>query len=48
MDPERSPERIFPAHPLDQITQDAINPRPPYLILGFLTSEDFDASAMPT
>jgi hypothetical protein len=33
VDPRRTPARIFPDRPLDQITQIAINPRPPCPIL---------------
>src|SRR5450759_5548470 len=42
------PIERFPAHPPDQITQAAINLRSPCPISGFPTSEDFEASAMPT
>jgi len=47
MDPGCAPQRVFPAHPPDQITQATID-LPPYPISGFPTPEDFEASAMPT
>ena len=37
----------FLAHPLDQITQATINPRPPCPISRFPAPESFEASAMP-
>ena len=48
MDSGCTPQRVFPAHPLDQITQATIDLRPPCPILGFPTPEHFEASAMPT
>jgi hypothetical protein len=48
MDPGRTPQRVFPAHLLDKITQTTIDLRPPCPISGFPTPEDFEASAMPT
>jgi hypothetical protein len=48
MDSGRAPQRVFPAHPPDQITQATIDLRPPCPISGFPTPEDFEASAMPT
>jgi hypothetical protein len=48
MDPGCAPQRVFPTHPLDQITQATIDLRPPCPILGFPTPEHFEASAMPT
>lgn len=47
MDPGCSPQWVFPAHPLDQITQAPIDPRPPCPVSRFPTSERFKASAMP-
>jgi hypothetical protein len=48
MDPGCAPQRVFPAHPPDQITQATIDLRPPCPFSGFPTPEDFEASAMPT
>ncbi len=42
-----APPWVFPAHPLDHITQAAIDLRPPCPILRFPTSIRFEASAMP-
>src|SRR5262249_23513752 len=42
-----APQWVFSAHPLDQITQAAIDLWPPYPISGFPTPESFKASAMP-
>ena len=47
MDPGCAPQRVFPAHPLDQITQATIDLRPPCPISGFPTPEDFETSPMP-
>jgi len=47
MDPGSAPQRVFPAHPLDQIPQAAIDLWPPYPISGFPTPEHFETSAMP-
>jgi hypothetical protein len=47
MDPGCAPQSGFPAHPLDQIPQAAIDLWPPYPISGFPTPERFKASAMP-
>src|SRR5208282_2317174 len=47
MDPRRSPQRVFPAYPLDQITQATINSRPSCPISRFPTPKGFKASAMP-
>ena len=47
MDPGCAPQRVFPAHPLDQIPQATINLWSPCPVSGFPTSEDFEASAMP-
>ena len=47
MDPGRAPLRVFPAHPLDEITQPAIDLWPPCPISGFPTPERFKASPMP-
>jgi hypothetical protein len=48
MDPGCAPQRVFSAHPLDQIAQAAINLWPPYPISGFPTPEHFETSAMPS
>ena len=48
MDPGRAPQPVFPAHPLDEITQAAIDLRAPRPISGFPPPEHFEASAMPT
>jgi hypothetical protein len=48
MDPGCTPNRVFSAHPLDQITQAAIDPRPPHAISRFPTPKDFEADAMPS
>jgi hypothetical protein len=47
MDPGRTPPWVFPAHPLDQITQVAIDLRPPCPISRFPTPKHLEASAMP-
>jgi hypothetical protein len=47
MDPGCAPQRVFSAHPLDQIPQAAIDLWPPYPISGFPTPERFKAGAMP-
>jgi hypothetical protein len=47
MDPGRTPQRVFRAHPLDKITQTTIDHRPPCPISRFPTPEDFETSAMP-
>jgi len=48
MDPGYTPTWVFPVHPPDQITQAAIDLRPPCPISQFPMPEDFEASAMPT
>jgi hypothetical protein len=48
MDPGRTPPWVFPAHPLDHITQAAIDLGPPCPITGFPTPKYFETSAMPT
>ena len=47
MDPGRAPQRVFPAHPLDQITQATIDLRPPCPMSRFPTPESFEPGAMP-
>src|SRR4029453_11980283 len=47
MDPRCAPQSVFPAHPLDQIPQAAIDLWPPYPISGFPTPERFKASTTP-
>ena len=47
MDPGRAPQRVFPAYPLDKITQATVDLRPPCPISGFPTPEHFKTSAMP-
>jgi len=48
MDPGRVPLRVFLAHPLNEITQAAINPRPPCPLSRFPAPESFEAYAMPS
>src|ERR1035437_977141 len=48
MDPGCAPQRVFPAHPPNQITQASIDPRPPCPIARFPTPEDFEVGAMPS
>jgi len=48
MDPGRAPLRVFLAHPLNEITQAAINPRPPCPLSRFPAPESFEAYAMPS
>lgn len=38
---------VFPAHPLDQISQATVNLRPPYPIARFPAPEHFESSAVP-
>ena len=47
MDPGRTPHWVFSAHPLDQITQAAIDLRPPCPISRFPTPEHFETSTVP-
>jgi hypothetical protein len=47
MDPWRSPQRIFSAHPLDEITQATIDLRPPRPILRFPAPISLETSTMP-
>ena len=47
MDPGCAPQWVFPAHPLDKITQAAINFRPPCPVSRFPAPEDFEARTMP-
>ena len=42
-----APQRVFPAHPPNQITQAPIDLRPPCTVSGFPTPERLKASAMP-
>ena len=42
-----APQRVFPAHPLDQITQAPIDLRTPCPLSGFPAPESFEALAMP-
>jgi len=48
MDPGRAPQRVFPAHPPDQIPQAAIDLWPPCPISGFPAPEHCETSAMPS
>jgi hypothetical protein len=48
MDPGRTPPWVFSAHPLDQITQAAIDLRPPCPFSRFPTPEHLEVSATPT
>src|SRR5512139_3819583 len=47
MDPRCAPQRVFPAHPLDQIAQVTIDLWPPCSVSGFPTPESFEPGAMP-
>ena len=47
MDPERAPQRVFLAHPLDEVTQATIDLRAPCPLSGFPPPESFPARAMP-
>jgi hypothetical protein len=47
MDPGRSPQQVFLAHPSDEIAYLMIDLRPPCPISGFPTPEDFETSPMP-
>jgi hypothetical protein len=47
MDPGCAPQRVFPTHPLDQITQATINLGTPCPISRFPTPKHLEASAMP-
>ena len=47
MDPRRAPQRIFLAHPLNEITQPTIDLRAPCPLSGFPAPEGFEAGAMP-
>src|SRR6266513_4504949 len=47
MDPGRAPQRIFLAHPLDEITQATIDLRAPCPLAGFPAPESLPARAMP-
>ena len=47
MDPGRAPQRVFLAHPLNEITQATIDLRAPCPLAGFPAPESFPARAMP-
>ena len=47
MDPGRTPLRIFPAYPSNEITQAMIDLRAPCPLAGFPAPESFEATAMP-
>jgi len=47
MNPGCAPKWVFPTHPPDQISQAAINPRPPCPIMRFPTPKHSETSAMP-
>ena len=47
MYPRRAPLRIFLAHPLNEITQAAVDLWAPYPLSGFPAPESFEAHAMP-
>ena len=47
MDSRRAPKWVFPTHPPDQISQTAINLRPPCPLSGFPAPKSFEAGAMP-
>src|SRR5205807_5638243 len=42
MDPGRAPQRVFLAHPLNEITQATIDLRAPYPLSGFPAPESFE------
>ena len=46
-DANLAPQWVFSAHPLDKITQAAINFRPPCPVSRFPAPEDFEARTMP-
>ena len=45
MDPGRAPQRVFPAHPLDEITQTTINLWPPCLFRDFQRQKALNPAA---
>ena len=47
MDPRRAPQRVFLAHPLDEITRATIDLRPPCPLAGFPAPEGFEPRTMP-
>ena len=47
MDPGRTPLRVFPAYPSNEITQAMIDLRAPCPLAGFPAPESFEATAMP-
>src|SRR5207248_7269265 len=47
MDPGRAPQRVFLAHPLNEVTQATIDLRAPCPLAGFPAPERFQASTMP-
>lgn len=47
MDPRCAPQRVFLAHPSDEITQATIALRAPYPLSRFPAPERFEARAMP-
>ena len=47
MDPRCTPQRVFPAHPQDDITQVTIDLRSPCPFLRFPAPESLEASTMP-
>ena len=48
MDPGRTPQWVFPAHSLDQITQASVNPRPPCPIARLPAPDHSKSSAVPS
>jgi hypothetical protein len=48
MDPGRAPQRVFLAHPLNEITQSTIDLWAPHPISGFPAPESLEARAMPS
>src|SRR5436190_23454991 len=47
MDPGRAPQRVFLAHPLNEITQATIDLRAPCPLAGFPAPEGFEPRTMP-
>ena len=47
MNPGRAPQRVFPAHPLNEITQATIDLRAPCPLSRFPAPESFPARATP-
>ena len=48
MDSRRTPQRVFLAHPLDQITQAVMDYRPALPYFGISNAKTFEAGAVPS